>query len=279
MRSGKASATASFVAAMRGMAGYERAPLVTDEYAERLVDGPFRLGLALASRAPTAAALAMRAASIVSRGKIRHLELRTRAIDDVLSEEARHGATQLVILGAGLDARAHRLASLERTAVFEVDHPDTQRQKRSRLGGGAAERVKYVAVDFERDRLVDVLPRAGFDRTARSTFLWEGVTMYLTEAAVRATIAAVSELAAPSSAFAITYRAPGFRWEGALANVAVRVLGEPFRLVLPPEQMAQWLAKDGFHRESDESSDEWGERYLGSPVDTVGERLVVARKQ
>lgn len=281
MRSGRASATASFVATMRGLAGYERAPLVTDEFAPRLVDGPFRLGLAVAERLPTLTSLAMRTAALVSRGKIRHLELRTRAIDDALAEEARDGAPQLVILGAGLDARAHRLASLERTTIFEVDHPDTQREKRARLGEGSGRSapLHYVSVDFERDRLVDELPRVGFDRLTRATFLWEGVTMYLTAIAAQATIRAVSALAAPGSAFALTYRAPGLRWEGALANVAVRALGEPFRLSFTPQAIADELAAVGFAVESDEGSEEWGKRYLGEAVPSVGERLVVARRR
>ncbi|CAN5226025.1 class I SAM-dependent methyltransferase [soil metagenome] len=235
MRNGKSSTTASFVATMRGLAAYERAPLVTDAYAERLVDGPFRLGLAVARRAPRMTGLAMRAAAILSGGKTRHLELRTRAIDDVLAEEAHAGASQLVILGAGLDARAWRLPSLEHATVFEVDHPATQRQKRARLDAEEGARVHYVAVDFERDRLNEALPRAGYDVASRATFLWEGVTMYLTEDAVRATLAAVASLAAKDSVIALTYHAPGLRFEGALARVAVRAIGEPFRLTMPPE--------------------------------------------
>ncbi len=281
MRAGRASFTASFVATMRSLAGYERTPLVEDAWARSLVDGPFRVGLSVAERLPRTTSLAMRAASVVSRGKIRHLELRTRAIDDVVSAEAAAGAKQLVILGAGLDVRAHRLPALAGVTVFEVDHPDTQRAKRERLAAldpPSVERVRWVAVDFERDRLGDELDRAGFDRTARTTFLWEGVTMYLTEPAVMATIEAVAALAAPGSALALTYRAPGLRWEGVLADVAVRVVGEPFRLVFEPSELAQRLGGAGFEVTSDESSVEWGKRYLGGAVPSVGERLAVAHR-
>ena len=44
---------------------------------------------------------------------------RTVAIDEAIRE---HDAAQLVILGAGLDARAWRMSELAHVTVFEVDH-------------------------------------------------------------------------------------------------------------------------------------------------------------
>jgi hypothetical protein len=41
-------------------------------------------------------------------------------------------ASQVVILGAGFDSRAHRLPALRSGRVFEVDHPATQATKRAR---------------------------------------------------------------------------------------------------------------------------------------------------
>ena len=63
-----------------------------------------------------------------------------------------------MILGAGLDSFALRRRDLlDRLAVFELDHPDTQRYKLARLeelGVAIDPRVHFVAVDFE-----DELPR------------------------------------------------------------------------------------------------------------------------
>lgn len=72
---------------------------------------------------------------------------RTIAIDDAIRE---HPAEQLVILGAGLDARAWRMGELAGTIAFEVDHPATQDDKRERLGQRtpAAREVRFVATDF-----------------------------------------------------------------------------------------------------------------------------------
>src|SRR5262245_12927018 len=55
---------------------------------------------------------------------------RTVAIDAALRNAA---APQVVILGAGLDGRAWRMRELAGAVVFEVDHPDSQRQKLERI--------------------------------------------------------------------------------------------------------------------------------------------------
>jgi methyltransferase (TIGR00027 family) len=58
---------------------------------------------------------------------------RTRGMDDFLREEVMGGARQVVILGAGFDSRAYRMADvLAGTVVYEVDHPVTSALKRSR---------------------------------------------------------------------------------------------------------------------------------------------------
>src|SRR5205085_8984638 len=72
------------------------------------------------------------------RGRMRHVFLerrsmmmvaRTVAIDEAVRAAA---SPQVVILGAGLDGRAWRMKELEGVTVFEVDHPDSQREKRAR---------------------------------------------------------------------------------------------------------------------------------------------------
>ena len=55
-----------------------------------------------------------------------------------------------------------------------------------------------VALDFERDDLIPTLVEHGYQTSFRTFFVWEGVTQYLTEPAVRATLAAL-RTAAPGS--------------------------------------------------------------------------------
>jgi len=61
--------------------------------------------------------------------------IRTRMIDDLVRNALRTGTHQLLLLGAGFDSRAYRLQEAHGIAVFEIDHPATQRAKRERLNG------------------------------------------------------------------------------------------------------------------------------------------------
>jgi methyltransferase (TIGR00027 family) len=131
---------------------------------------------------------------------------RTIMIDDAIRE---HGASQLVVLGAGLDARAWRMAELAGTTVFEVDHPESQRDKLRRLGAlhPLAARVVPVAVDLMTEPLGPALEAAGFDPTAVTTWVWEGVVPYLPAEAVRSTVWQLARLSSPGSRLVVNYQA------------------------------------------------------------------------
>jgi len=107
---------------------------------------------------------------------------------------APHDFRQVVVLGAGLDMRAFRLARPhDGVRFFEVDHPASQADKLARLAAiGERPRATHVACDFEVESFVDKLAQAGFDVAAPAVFLWEGVTPYLPEAAIRATLGALA---------------------------------------------------------------------------------------
>jgi len=118
---------------------------------------------------------------------------RTVEIDEAIVAA---GASQLVILGAGLDGRAWRLPALEKVSVFEVDHPDSQREKRARAAKlePVSCDIRFVPVDFERDALADALRNAGCDLRQPVFFSWLGVTLYLTEPAIFDTLCLVASL-------------------------------------------------------------------------------------
>ncbi|MGC3994686.1 MAG: SAM-dependent methyltransferase [Propionicimonas sp.] len=126
--------------------------------------------------------------------------MRARYIDDVVTAWADSGQTQLVILGAGLDTRAQRLPALSGTTVFEVDLPRIQRDKQRALAGvrPLAADVRYLPVDLGRQTLSEPLRAAGFDPERPALFVWEGVTQYLDERAVRSTLAFVGGTVAGS---------------------------------------------------------------------------------
>jgi methyltransferase (TIGR00027 family) len=269
-----------WVAALRGLAELDDPRIVSDPLAEKLLPRGYRDIVLAAKRAPRVSRVLLKGAARASKNLSRHMALRTRAIDDVVVSEALNGTDQLVLLGAGFDARAWRLDQLGETTVFEIDFPSTQRGKREGIGDREplAKSVKWAPIDFSKgEDVAEVLARAGHDREKRTTFVWEGVTMYLESDAIDATLASVARASAPGSVIAVTYHAADIGWESVPLTVLVRAAGEPFKTRMTKAGMRERLEKYGFRVESDEGSDDWSERYLRQPGYRDGERLVVAR--
>lgn len=179
---------------------------------------------------------------------------RTIAVDDAVRRAA---APQLVVLGAGLDARAWRMPELAEVAAYEVDHPASQRDKRDRLGDRAptAASVRFVPVDFTVGGLAEGLRSAGYDPGRPATWVWEGVVPYLTTAEVIAAAAELGGLSAPGSTLVVNYqeRAVVARITRLLVQGAYAVgrrpspwSGEPWRSMWSPEQLAALLRSVGF---------------------------------
>jgi methyltransferase (TIGR00027 family) len=183
---------------------------------------------------------------------------RTVAIDEAVRAAA---LDQVVILGAGLDGRAWRMPELGGARVFEVDHPDTQRDKRARVAALSlsAREVRFVAVDFSRADLGSALEAAGHDATRPSTWIWEGVVMYLTRAQIEATLAVIARRSAARSALIVAYHQPALIL--LLVGFLVRRLGEPLRSAFSAAQMRELLASHGFRVTRDED------------VPTIGARI------
>ena len=290
MQKDRPSTTAAIVAALRAV--YTALPepyrIAADPLASALVPFPMGLPAEVLAHAPWAAALVHRGLGLATFGLSHYVALRTRAIDDALREAVRVGAEQLVILGAGLDNRALRLDELAKVRAFEIDYPSTQRYKVARFAAMAspprpkARSLTHVAVDFETDRLDRSLLANGFDSTARTFWIWEGVVVYLTRDAIAATLAAVSALSARGSRIALTYTPKQLteRWGLPLAQRALELVGEPFRSPLAPEEMDGILRAAGLSVLTDESSAEWSPRYWPS-LGTVRaiERLAIAEKR
>jgi len=137
---------------------------------------------------------AMKDAEIV--GIVRAMTVRTRFIDEALERAIAGGAAHVVILGAGLDSHAYRFRELLANArVFEVDRPATQALKKQRVEevlGGPPPNLSYVPIDFQRDDLAEVLRLHGHDQAQHTFFIMEGVTMYVPEDGVRATLGYVA---------------------------------------------------------------------------------------
>lgn len=196
--------------------------------------------------------------------------VRTRAIDDLVRDAIRSGARQLVLLGAGLDSRGCRLDEAREIAVFEVDHPATQRVKRERLlacMGHLPTNIRFVAVDFERDALEAKLIESGYSPAIQSVVVWEGVIDYLTKSAVLTTLAVLARLLAPSSLLIFTYThksaldgSKAFRGARRWRYLS-RIGGEPFIFGFNPDTLAEVLESHQFQLQSDASTQEIAQYY------------------
>ncbi|MGA2650309.1 MAG: SAM-dependent methyltransferase [Terracidiphilus sp.] len=135
--------------------------------------------------------------------------LRTRFIDDALCCAVKKGATQIVLLGAGFDTRAHRFRELLKDClVIEVDAAPTQHHKRRRLASVVSDEppnLIYLTIDFATGDLGDALRSAGLRSDEKTFYIWEGVSMYLTEEGIRKTLAFIASHSAPGSSVVLDY--------------------------------------------------------------------------
>ncbi len=185
---------------------------------------------------------------------------RTLAIDDAVRSRR---ATQLVILGAGLDGRAWRMSELAAVDVFEVDHPKSQEDKRLRTSSlePVARTLHFVPVDFGEDDLDTALTTAGHVETIATTWIWEGVVPYLAPAAVEATTRIVGRRSTRGSRLVVNYQSPSVAAAaGRLFARAVTVLSrrqdplahEPRRSSWTAQSMAALLTGERFAVVSDD---------------------------
>lgn len=140
-------------------------------------------------------------------GAVGLLLCRFAYLDDVLREALADGMRSVVILGAGLDARAYRVPGAAEARVFEVDHPSVLQVKTARLQrhlGGLPSHVRFVPLDFETLDLAAALATSGFDPGTRTLFLWEGVSQYISREALHDTLRFVGR-SAPGSRLAFSY--------------------------------------------------------------------------
>jgi methyltransferase (TIGR00027 family) len=190
------SSTALMVAAARAIETNHPHGLIRDEFAEQFVRSARTSGVLpthiedveLGDDDP-----------VWGRGG-RYFALRTRVFDEFLTEAAQ-SAPQIVLLGAGLDARAFRLSWPAHTKFYEIDREDVFTFKAKVLAGlGAETRFEHrllvadLASDWDR-----VLLDAGFDPATPTAWVAEGLLPYLPAAVEEKLVRTVDALSAPGS--------------------------------------------------------------------------------
>jgi methyltransferase (TIGR00027 family) len=127
----------------------------------------------------------------------------TRYFDDFLLRATEvEGIRQVVIVGAGLDARAFRLKWAALTQLYELDQPGLIAYKNSCMAaatGAVPACARHTVGVNLNERWQGELRDAGFDPDRRSVWLLEGFLYFLAEPAVRNLLAGMTDLAAPGS--------------------------------------------------------------------------------
>ncbi len=271
MKEGQSSRTAEYVALFRAIESTlppERR-LFEDPYAKRFL-GPRLALVAKLCSLPGAPDIVSRFIDYRWAGTRSSAVARTRFIDDAIRTAVERGIEQLVILGAGFDSRAYRIDALKNVTVFEVDHPSTFARKQGLLRRalpGLPSRVRFVATDFQGADLGLAMNGAGCSKQVPTFILWEGVTPYLSEAAVDTTLRWCAAAASESellftyvdraviddpSAFAGTRR----------LFATLKAAGEEWKFGIDPTQLADFLSDRGLRLERDIGSAEYRAKYL-----------------
>lgn len=161
---------------------------------DRLFDDPF------AERLAGKSGRRMLAEAVATSGDKSTLQIvvRTRFWDEALLN-AVPPVSQVVIVAAGLDARAYRLPWPDGTTVFELDQPAVVAAKAAALAGDEPRcRRVAIGVDLTTD-WTDTLRSNGFDPELPAVWLMEGLLQYLDEGAVHSLFERVDALSAPGS--------------------------------------------------------------------------------
>lgn len=127
------------------------------------------------------AAFANMEMDVVLRTVLRHFTLETTTAAGERSHGRAAGIRQVVILASGLDSRAYRLDWPAGTIVYEIDQPKVLSYKSTTLaenGVTPSAGRREVPADLRQDWPA-ALRDAGFDPTARTAWLAEGLLMYL----------------------------------------------------------------------------------------------------
>lgn len=268
MRANKPSGTAKIVALWRALGdlGLTSVPDFHDPYARQLLPG--KLAQSFLARVERRSRDARDPLLRGIRPYLDGMMLRVAYIDALIAERI---APQLVILGAGLDTRAWRLPALRGVRVFEVDHPATQSYKRlhARALAEPLAQLHYVPVDFGQDSLEHALLAAGHQAQVPTLWVWEGVIMYLPDAALRATLGHIRRACAAGSSLIAHYHEPNVqiasRWGVLQKQLVLGLLGEPQLGLRTREIMREELKRAGFELLSDAGVHEQALRVGGDP--------------
>lgn len=205
-------------------------------------------------------------------GVYEYVSARTWYFDSVFRVALRDNIPQIVFLGAGYDTRSLRFSDLiQQTEIFELDAPPVQELKKACIQKhrlSVPKHLTFAPITFGLQDLGQALHQAGYDKSSRTLFLWEGVTYYLDEQTVRDTLAFIRHNSGPGSEVAFDYflgsvirgecDSPGARQ----ARDSCAKRGEPYLFGIEEGDIQGFLAENGFELLSHHTAEDLEKLYL-----------------
>lgn len=235
-----------------------------------VIDDPFARQMLRPGWALAASTLRIPGLSRLGRNRsFAYLGARTCFYDQFVAGALDEGFRQIVVLGAGYDSRAWRLAR-PGVVFYEIDLPMTQADKRTRAPEGGP---TYVPADVTESSLGESLMAAGFRSEEPTAFTAEGLTMYLTEQQVTSLLGLLSSLSGPGSRLAVNFGV-GFEQQGSQrGRVGRRIMaagGEELRFRLTPADAPDFMTTTGWTINELLSGPQLRDQYLsGTKLATV----------
>lgn len=271
MKAEKTSRTAQYMAFFRALESRrkENERLFSDPYAIHFIDSKLRLAVRLSQYGIFAKYINNTINKKIP-GALSSGIARTKYIDSLLENAISNGIQQVIILGAGFDTRAVRLDFLKTIPVIEIDHPNTSNFKaeiyKERIGK-IPENVTFLQIDFNKQSLDQLALKHNLDFSKPTAIIWEGVTNYLTEEAVKSTFSFISKFAA-NSQIIFTYvhkdilQNPTSFLGGTKLLEDLEKLEEHWTFGFIPEELPNYLNQFDITLLEDLGADDYRKRFL-----------------
>jgi methyltransferase (TIGR00027 family) len=149
---------------------------------------------------------------------------------------------QIVIPGAGFDLIALQYTKGKEVKVFELDQVKTLNVKVETLkkAGIKHDWITYIPVDYSNESWVDKLLGAGFDKTKKTLFLWQSVSLFLEAEIVKETLSKMADSCVDGSIIAQDFYSKAFSL-GETSRIAkknmslIERMGEPWKFGIDME--------------------------------------------
>lgn len=197
---------------------------------------------------------------------------RTMFFDGLFKEALADDIPQIVLLGAGYDTRALRFAGdIQGTRIIELDALAIQAEKKRLLQERGVELppgLTFAPINFASQDLGQELAKAGYDKSQKTLFIWEGVIYYLPEEAVKATLAFIRHESGPGSLVAFDYfyqaaiEGSSDHYGARQAAASAKKVGEPFLFGIAENGIQEFAEGCGFQVWCHYTPEEMEQAYL-----------------